>query len=119
MAKDKFGFGTEKITWDDPWGDNITLPHKSNKVITGKEAEKYNIYGDTGFQSLLYKGHTLQNIDSTKYDPEDIQKLMAWYADAREKALLYLKAQSDDTAVVKAQNRKLSEIKHVMDQIYK
>ena len=119
MAKDSFGFGTEEITWDDPWGDNIALPHKRNKIITGKNAEKYNIYEGDDFQELLYKGHTLQDIDPKKYDPKAIQKLIAWYADAREKALLYIKAHPDNDHVIKAQNDKLSEIKHVMKQIYK
>ena len=115
MAKDQFGFGTEKIQWDDPWGDNIVVPSKNRKIITGKEADKYDIYG-SGFQGLLYKGHTLQKIDPKNYDPEDIKKLMEWYDEARTTALRYLDEHADNEKVVAAQNKKLSEIQHVMKQ---
>ena len=116
MAKDNFGFGTEKISWDDPWGDNITIPHKKGKPLSGKEAEKLNIYKGDGFQDLLYKVHTLQNIDFSEYNEEDISKLISWYTDAREKAILKSKAYSDNQNVVSAQNEKLNEIQHVMKQ---
>ena len=115
MAKDSFGFGKEQIEWNDPWSDNIVIPSKNGKRITGKEAEKYDIYG-SGFEGLLYKGHTLQKIDPKNYSPEEIKKLMEWYAENRIKTLEYLDKYSDDQKIVAAQNEKLNEIQHVIKQ---
>ena len=40
----------------------------------------------------------------------DISKLISWYTDAREKAILKSKAYSDNQNVVSAQNEKLNDV---------
>ena len=89
MAQDSFGYGTEKdeLTWDDPWGDNITIPHRNSQRLTGEEAEKYNpFFGSMPkyhdyFQGTLYRFHTKQDPDLTKVPDEDLIRLMEWYSE--------------------------------------
>ena len=86
MAKDKFGHGTEEIQWDDPWGDNIYIPIKNGKPITGKDAARYNHYGNSGFEDILFRGHTNQEITSSSYKNEDLSKAVNWYLEAMKTA---------------------------------
>ena len=81
MAKDSFGFGTDKITWDDPWGDNIYLPYKDGKKLTGKKASKYNEYipYDNTFQGTLYQFHTKQDPDLSIVPDDELIELLNWY----------------------------------------
>jgi hypothetical protein len=85
MAKDRFGFGKEEIQWDDPWGDNIFIPYKDGKPIRGKDAAKYTPYGGGGFQDILFKGHTGQEITAGAYKKEELKDAVKWYLNAMEK----------------------------------
>lgn len=95
MAKDSFGFGTDKVSFNDPWGDNIYIPYKEKPYkkgekidyIYGKEADKYNHwigkdpdskYNDY-FQGTLFRFHTRQDPDLSKVSDDDLMRLMEWY----------------------------------------
>lgn len=117
MARDRFGFGNEEVSWDDPWGDNISIPHKGGQRITGPEADKYSPYGNKGFQSLLYKGHTFQRINRDNYSDGDIQTAIEWYTKAAEEANRYLESHASNPQVVSAQQNKLKEVQFVMQQL--
>mgnify|MGYP003117261602 FL=1 len=107
------------ITYDDPWGDNIQLPYKDGKLITGKEADKYSPFADFDFdfQHLLYKMHTKQKIDINKYSEDVINKAIAWYGDAEEKAIEKKMKYKDNEKVMNAQDGKLQEIDFFKKQL--
>ena len=107
------------ITYDDPWGDNIQLPYKDGKLITGKEADKHSPFADFDFdfQHLLYKMHTKQKIDINKYSEDVINKAITWYADAEEKAIEKKMKYKDNEKVMNAQDGKLQEIDFFKKQL--
>ena len=117
MARDRFGHGTEEITWDDPWGDNIVIPHRGGQRITGPEADKYTPFDNEGFQSILYKGHTFQEINKDNYSEGDIQTAIEWYMHAAKEAKGYLESHAGNPGVVAAQQGKLKEVQFVMQQL--
>mgnify|MGYP003148810705 CR=1 FL=1 len=105
-----------KITWDDPWGDNIQVPHRNGEIITGPEADKHSP-GFSGFQAILYKGHTGQDIMPNAYDPEDVEKAIKWYREAGQTTASYIDKYSDDPKVMAAQERKMKEIYSMLEQL--
>ena len=122
--KDGFGYvsyqeGGEagEVSWDDPWGDNIQIPHRNGEVVTGPEADEYSPFGGEGFQSLLYKGHTFQEIDKGQYSQEDIEKAITWYQEVGQKTSDYIDKYSDDPKVMAAQERKMKEIQFMLQQL--
>ena len=123
-VKDQFGYGsyqeggsTMEVSWDDPWGDNISIPHRNGEVVTGPEADEYSPFGGQGFESILYKGHTFQEIDTDQYNKEDIDKAIAWYQEAGQKTSDYIDKYSDDPKVMAAQERKMKEIQFMLQQL--
>ena len=123
-VKDQFGYGSYQeggeageVSWDDPWGDNISIPHRNGEVVTGPEADEYSPFGGQGFESILYKGHTFQEIDTDQYNKEDIDKAIAWYQEAGQKTSDYIDKYSDDPKVMAAQERKMKEIQFMLQQL--
>ena len=106
-----------EVSWDDPWGDNISIPHRNGDVVTGPEADEYSPFGGQGFESILYKGHTFQEIDTDQYNQEDIDKAIAWYREAGQKTSDYIDKYSDDPKVMAAQERKMKEIQFMLQQL--
>lgn len=108
-----------EITYDDPWGDNIQLPYKDGKLITGKDADKYSPFADFDFdfQHLLYKMHTQQKIDINNYSEDVLNKAITWYSDAEEKAIERKMKYKDNEKVMNAQDRKIQEIDFFKKQL--
>ena len=118
-------YNNPDIGYDDPWGDNITVPinKKTGEIIKGKEADKFDIYTKDKndryryFEQLLYKGHTFQKINPDEWSPKDIQRAKEWYIGAAQKAQEYMQKYSDNPDVMRAQQEKLEEVQFVMNQI--
>ena len=120
VQQDSYGYarGGEagKVTWDDPWGDNIQIPYRNDEIITGPEADKLSP-GFSGFQAILYKGHTGQEIIPDSYDPSDVEKAKKWYEEAQQTTAAYIDKYSDNPKVMSAQERKMREIQRVLEQL--
>lgn len=112
--------GRSQIYFDDPWGDNIQIPHIGGNAIKGEKANAYNPFNNDGsLQDILYKGHTGQKINKQMYRPEAIQQAKEWYEQAAMQTRMIMEKHANNPAVMKAQEEKIREITSVLEQLTK
>ena len=107
----------QKVYFDDPWGDNISIPYINGKPIRGEEANAYNVY--QGIEDILFRGHTGQKINKQMYTPEAIQQAKEWYEQAARQTRMIMDKHSNNPAIIKAQEEKIKEITSVLEQLNK
>ena len=117
-SKDRFGYGVkDDVSFDDPWGDNVSVPYKNGKMLTGKDAEPWNDTTGDGLESILYKGHTNQKINKNDYSQEDLARAIDWYSEAKKSVQERLIKYKDRPDVINAQKEKMAEINRVLSQL--
>ena len=109
-----------QVQFDDPWGDNISVPYINGQPIKGEAANDYNPFAvDPGMQDILYRGHTGQKINIKNYEPEEIQKAIQWYQRAFLNVQEKIKQYPNNENFINSQREKIEEITSVLNQLSK